>query len=345
MHDSSWSWRWFGVLLLACLPVGAAVPALPRMGADLSQTTVSGLSSGGFMAVQLQVAYSSRIAGAGVVAGGPYYCALNSALFIWQCMGQNPLLPPNARLRADFARDRAADGRIDPLRHLGVRRIYVYSGTQDTIVRPLAVDATVAFFQEVGVPSANLRYVNDIPSGHALITAGQGRDCADNASPYINQCEVQGQAYDQAGALLTHLLGALQPPSGQAQGTLLKFRQRGFAPASSSMAAAAYLYVPPACQPVGSRCRVHVALHGCAQSVAKVGEVFLRETGYNRWADTNRMLVLYPQVDAREPSNPQGCWDWWGYTDSRYADKAGVQPRAIMAMVRRLGLRRPGEDF
>jgi len=47
-----------------------AVPEeLPALGADLAQTSVSGLSSGAFMAVQLQVAYSRRIVGTGVIAG------------------------------------------------------------------------------------------------------------------------------------------------------------------------------------------------------------------------------------------------------------------------------------
>ena len=44
---------------------------LPALKIDKTQTTVSGLSSGGFMAVQLHVAYSATFAkGAGVVAGG-----------------------------------------------------------------------------------------------------------------------------------------------------------------------------------------------------------------------------------------------------------------------------------
>jgi poly(3-hydroxybutyrate) depolymerase len=41
---------------------------------DPSKVTVSGLSSGGFMAVQMHVAYSSVFSGAGIFAGGPYYC-------------------------------------------------------------------------------------------------------------------------------------------------------------------------------------------------------------------------------------------------------------------------------
>ncbi len=38
-----------------------------------SPITVSGISSGGFMAVQFHVAHSSTVGGAGVVAGGPYW--------------------------------------------------------------------------------------------------------------------------------------------------------------------------------------------------------------------------------------------------------------------------------
>jgi hypothetical protein len=35
--------------------------------------------------------------------------------------------------------------------------------------------------------------------------------------------------------------------------------------------------------------------------------------------------------------NPRGCWDWWGYTNSRYATKEGPQIRAVLSMVERLG--------
>jgi poly(3-hydroxybutyrate) depolymerase len=84
---------------------------------------------------------------------------------------------------------------------------------------------------------------------------------------------------------------------------------------------------------------VHVALHGCRMSVEQIGERFVREAGYNRWADTNRLIVLYPQAIARYWGvyNPRGCWDWWGYTGSRYATKEGAQIRAVMGMVERLG--------
>src|SRR5204863_4834893 len=80
-----------------------AAPALPSFNADLTQCSVSGLSSGAFMTVQLHLAYSSMFIGAGVIAGGPYRCAesfrgaaltaedayVQNALYV--CM--NPLVP------------------------------------------------------------------------------------------------------------------------------------------------------------------------------------------------------------------------------------------------------------
>ena len=46
--------------------------ALSGYNADISQSSISGISSGGFMAVQFGTAWSSVIKGVGVVAGGPY---------------------------------------------------------------------------------------------------------------------------------------------------------------------------------------------------------------------------------------------------------------------------------
>ena len=44
-------------------------------GIDISQTSISGISSGGFMTVQFQLAHSSIVKGVGVVAGGPFNCS------------------------------------------------------------------------------------------------------------------------------------------------------------------------------------------------------------------------------------------------------------------------------
>ena len=56
----------------------AAQPCLGVYNVDPSSVSISGFSSGGFMTVQLGVAYSDVFnVGFGVFAGGPYDCARN----------------------------------------------------------------------------------------------------------------------------------------------------------------------------------------------------------------------------------------------------------------------------
>lgn len=326
------STAFLAVALGAGLTAEAADP-LPRFQIDRNEISVSGLSSGAFMATQLQVAYSATFKGAGIVAGGPYYCAAGNIAYAGICMGQVPLVYPNASLMSAAARQFETTGRIDKLSHLKKRRLYVFSGTRDTVVKQPAVDAAVSFFQQVGVPKGQIAYVNKLPAGHAVITPTFGNACDANATPYISHCQVNGLGYDQSGALLAHIHGTLQPKATSLAGRMVTFNQRAFAPSGTGMAEEAFLYVPPSCD-AGQSCKVHVAIHGCEQSAEKVGKNFIADTGYNEWAENNRMLVLYPQVNASNvPFNPKGCWDWFGYTGPTYAWKSGPQMSAIKAMV------------
>ena len=80
--------------LSLCLasPALAADPALGSYGIDIKQTSVSGVSSGGAMAVQMHVAFSSIMRGVGVIAGVTYDCANSdlplseSKLLVLACM-------------------------------------------------------------------------------------------------------------------------------------------------------------------------------------------------------------------------------------------------------------------
>ena len=72
----------------------------------------------------------------------------------------------------------------------------------------------------------------------------------------------------------------------------------------------------------------------------KGGDAVYGHGGYNKWADTNNLVVLYPQTES-VGFNLDGCWDWWGLSDllSRnrdFARKTGYQISAIKAMLDRL---------
>lgn len=276
------------------------------------------------MAVQLQVAHSSRISGVGALAAGPYYCARGSLWTAWsECMTGSPQV---AKADAErFARERL----IDPTDNLAKAQVWLFSGTEDRTVSPAVVDALARFYE---IYKAKPQVVKSKPAGHAMVTENAGAACGATAPPYINDCD-----YDAAGELLRHLLGTLSPPAAKPDGRLLAFDQNDFAKTNAvSMADTGYAYIPRACDTAS--CRVHVAFHGCRQSAEAVGERFVREAGYNRWADSNRLIVLYPQAIARHwwVYNPRGCWDWWGYTGSQYATRDGAQIRAVVGMVDRL---------
>lgn len=100
------------------------------------------------------------------------------------------------------------------------------------------------------------------------------------------------------------------------------------------MARTGYAYVPAACA-AGQPCRLHIAFHGCDQSAEVVGNAFYLDTGYNRWADTNHIVVLYPQAVATAV-NPLGCWDWMRLYDYNFAVKSGAQMAAVKTMIDRI---------
>jgi hypothetical protein len=66
-------------------PAGRRVQSLPSsrrladlgksLKIDVDKVSVSGISSGGFMAHQFHVAHSGNLMGVGIIAGGPYHCA------------------------------------------------------------------------------------------------------------------------------------------------------------------------------------------------------------------------------------------------------------------------------
>jgi poly(3-hydroxybutyrate) depolymerase len=321
-------------------PAHAAEP-LPSFHVDLAQTSVSGLSSGAFMAVQFQVAFSTTVIGAGIVAGGPYDCAEGQlGVALDRCM-QTTLGGPDAAHLLARAEALARQGRIDPLSSLAGDRVYVFSGTRDhTVIQPV-VDQTVAFYRLAGVPEAQIEYVHDVPAGHAFLTEDRGNACGSSESPFINDCD-----YDQAGAILKQIYGPLTAPASAPGGRLIEFDQTEFLPdpTSHGMAATGFAYVPASCA-AREACRVHVAFPGCNQTVDLIGEAFVTGAGYNRWADSNHLIILYPQTHATAV-NPNACWDWWGYDDPDYATKSGRQMAAVRAMLTRLaGGTRPPPPF
>jgi poly(3-hydroxybutyrate) depolymerase len=124
--------------------------------------------------------------------------------------------------------------------------------------------------------------------------------------------------------------------TGALTGSVLSFNQNPFSPtgvaADVGMADMGYVFVPTSCA-TGQPCALILALHGCLQYHGAIGRTFIDDSGINQWADTNNIVVLYPQVTPIS-ANPEGCWDWWGYLrNPNYAQQAGPQMSALYHMV------------
>ena len=353
-------------LLASVLPVlpvlSGAAAALPALNASATNVTISGVSSGAFFAVQLFVAFSATFQGVASLAGGPFYCAQGSAATALGACMRYPALVSVAEL-VQITRNTALTGTIDALSHLGDtrHRAYLLTGRNDTVVAPAVAgkklrDYLSAFLGGGGSGAGAVRLRDDLPAEHAWITRGYGNNCSVLGTPYMNHCSV-----DVAGELLQHLFDhTLRPPPsspsprpeavgswGGGGGTLVSFDQTGYAPplvpwAAVSMADTGFLYIPRGGCGGGSGggsggeqdggCRLHVAMHGCKMAPAIIGTQFVVHSGLNEWGDANGIAILYPSARA-SVLNPNGCWDWWGYTSPAYASKLGLQMATVRAMV------------
>src|SRR5215813_188675 len=210
-------------------PTAAQTVSLPSYNVDISQTSVSGLSSGGFMAVQFEVAFSSTLRGAGVIAGGPYYCAQGNLLTAtstcscvpFGCFEQSSTNV--AQLIAITDRN-AGRGLIDATGNLARHRIWLFSGTNDTAVPQRVMDDLLTYYRHYITDPANIFYKNDVPAEHAMPTDFFGNPCAVRNDPFISNCN-----YDAAGQLLQWIYGSLHPKNtGQLGGSFINFDQKPF---------------------------------------------------------------------------------------------------------------------
>ena len=316
----------YWMLLLVLLTACGKAPPVPTTDTityniDSSRISVSGVSSGAYMAGQVHMAHSSIFNGVAIIAGGPYYCARGElSQGLGPCMkggdmGLDSLL--------DYARSASAAGTIDDLANLDDDHAWIFHGALDTVMNQETSVVTAAFYAEL-MPDQVVTLVTDVAVVHGLPAVDAELACDTFGAPYLHACD-----YDAAFEILQSLHGELTERS-VASGTMLTVIQPGFDDAE--MLENAYLYVPTSCAE-GAACGVHVALHGCSQSSEFVDDALAVGAGFNEWADSNQLLVLYPQVASSKiaPMNPYGCWDWWGYTSEAYATKNGPQVAAIKA--------------
>jgi poly(3-hydroxybutyrate) depolymerase len=306
-----------------------AEKTLPRLSLDIEQITLSGLSSGGFMANQMHLAYSDWVSGVGLIATGPYYCAQNS-IFTALASCINKTEPPaNLATLNQKISSLSQAGDLGPLDQLKDDKVWMLSGTNDRRVIQKVADQLHEQYSSL-VNEDNLVYINDKPFAHHFPTIGNGSDCSTSEAPFVGNC-----GYDAAGEILNHVTKNLEPRVKAKSSNLFSFSQTFLAgDLAKGLGETGYVYIPASCQQ-GESCDIHVNFHGCNQYADTVGTDYIEQNGLNDWAESNHLVVLYPQTkqSSINPLNPQGCWDWWGYTDEHYATRKATQIRAVRKMI------------
>lgn len=322
----------FFAALIAFVMIAASMAATNPLGPySVSDVTVSGLSSGAYMAVQMHVTYSSVVNGSAIFAGGPFYCAQADLMTAeYKCMKTYQGLP-NVNELVTLTENDAKLGTVDPVANMKDDRVYLFSGSGDTVVDPKVMHSLQTYYNYFVEPSAIVADFN-VNAEHCFPTDGTyGEACATLSSPYIGKC-----SFDGAESGLKTLYGQDLTKGTAVSANLMKFSQTPYITGkSTSLDDYGYIYVPTACAN-GATCHLHVSFHGCLQTQADIGNDYAAKTGLNAWAEANNIIVLYPYAKKSYsmPSNPNGCWDWWGYTDKNYAVNKGVQMQFARSLIK-----------
>jgi poly(3-hydroxybutyrate) depolymerase len=299
--------------------------------------TISGISAGACMAVQFQYAWSSIVKGAGIIASAPYQCSGGSLSGAELCLNAPEM--ENAESLYQGAELNAALGAIDPLSNLKNQTVFLFSGLYDTVVPQANMNNVYSMLQMAGV-SRVTKYFN-YSAEHAWITNKYGNSCSTLGSPYINNCNL-----DFAHEFLRQAFKDMNVAWNDTMAPLLlenfyTFDQTQFGASSSlSLGNTGYMYVPEQCKSASSgvKCHLHLNWHGCTQDANNLGMEYVMYTEINEWAESNNIVVLYPQATANIlQDNPEACFDWWGFIASNYATKEGPQIDIFRQMITKFG--------
>ena len=206
-NSRAWFLATAAICALTVVRCATAAQTLEEVAAgieiDPTQISVSGISSGGFMAHQFHVAHSENIMGVGIVAGGPYYCARgnildavtkcsqfvmvecekwivrNHPMFDQKWCSKTNLAPKDTSAakevaKASFveAQKQEAAGNISKLTGLRRANIYLISAEYDTIVPHGVMDAVFHFYADpdkAGIETGNIDYNRTFPARHTMV--------------------------------------------------------------------------------------------------------------------------------------------------------------------------------
>lgn len=295
------------------------------------QVSVSGISSGAYMAGQFHLSHSSYVNNATLFAGGPYFCSEGSAIkAMGICMkSEDGEIDLSKTLQT--IRELDSHNKIDPTQNLHDDHVLIINGKRDQTVKKRVSESSFNLYKSLNVKK--VRFEASLDIAHTFPTIKNGNECHKNSHPpFISACNIDG-----AKIVFRQFKKELRPKAQYNPARLFSINQWKHHPlAMFSMGKNAAIYFPKSCE--SEKCSLHVSFHGCKQTVFDLQDQYIKETGYLEWAESNNTIILFPQAlpNYFGMLNPNGCWDWWGYTGQNFHNKLGVQIITVNQMIKRL---------
>merc|ERR1712215_486750 len=311
------------LVLVTSITTSCSSP-LDNLNVNPATLGVSGFSSGGCFATQFHTAFSQSISGVGSFSGCPYISAYLD--------NDEDIITETLIL--------AEQGLIDSIENLVNDKIFIFQGLLDTIV-PWPQAGRIHHFYSQFTKEENIVEKSDLDSEHGFPSDSYGGECNKLNGPfYINNCH-----YNGAANVIKHEIGSINVEDGDDLDELTTFDQNEFydnAAQDKGMANKGYVFIPSKCVNGSNECHLHVHFHGCAMQSGWIGDNYIQHNGFLSVAEANDVIMIFPQISEYHWSNPNGCWDWWGYlmdADNdipfQYATKMGRQMRGIALMIER----------
>lgn len=329
---------------------------LPHLNAQ-KKVSVAGLSSGGFMANQYQIAYSNDVSSVAIIAGGSYFCAENS----FQKASTTCINPtaknmlPTPKQQQTIIKNFADKNLIDNPDNLKNHKVWLYTSKNDKSVVFSVMDNLNDFYNDIVYQDKQLadkqkQFIVSENAGHAWISNLAKNACETHkVSPFINYCN----GYDSAENYLQFFFpNQVSNDKNNSKnntnlkninGRFIKFSQsdlqKKYNIQNAEMANEGFAFIPKQCESKDSieksTCAIHFVLHGCHQSYDMIDEQFIYQTGVWQYAEKYNLVLVYPQTKKSE-KNPNSCWDWFGYSGENYTTKQAAQLKTFDAIVKEL---------
>jgi len=187
------------------------------------------------------------------------------------------------------------------------------------------------------------------PDAQAVSTDGccgicQAGDADDSGVGIHNKCSVGWRPpivncqYDMAGEVLKWILGstAIQPRAKMVSTNLFFLEQAKYLPKGATLKNAALderglIYVPQQCRhQTPLKCGIHVHYHPCGGSIRQVSTSYFLQNGLPQYAESNDMVIVYPQATSAAIPEGAACFDWNGYTGKDFDTRQGRQLRFVI---------------